>query len=274
MNVRGANPGKASDALRFIGALLTGLWLGCAGAQVPVLGTILSDTWWDKTQSGWGVLATHNEPVIFLAFYIYAADRRPYFVTATVTAVPGATFETDYTGDLYESTGPWFGGTFDPATVTRRKVGTVTFATDYVTATLTYVIDGVQVFKSLERLTLRNLDFAGTYTGAINYAAQDCVSPPANRPTIVDAGPLTISKTGNTVTMVLAGAKANCAIVGAYFQTGTLGNVIGTLSCSDGTSGQGGVVLMQRGPAGMIAGLSFENSLCSVNGTISGILPP
>ena len=275
MNMRLMGRRRASGIVQLLASLLTGLWIGCASAQPVYLGTVFTDLWSVPAEPGWGLTVTHQEPVMFLTFYIYRADHTPYWVTATLVATPSAGDQYLYTGDLYENNGPPFAVAWDPRLVTQRYVGPVSLSSnDLLTATLTYVIDSVQVVKHVQRFALRNINFEETYVGAITYAEQDCVPPGTDGPTIVETGTLSVFKVGSVLRMILQGFRTTCSINGTYTQTGALGNLVGSLSCDDGTSGDGAVVLMQRSVAGMIAGFSFTNRRCSVNGTISGILPP
>src|SRR5215471_20263254 len=144
----------AERVFRFLfGLALAGLTHSVAAQTY--LGNTFTGLYSTPGESGSGVTATHEEPVIFLTFYVYRSDRSAYWLTATVVRAPDANGSVNYTGDLYETSGPPLGGPFDPATVTYRKVGTVSWAAkDAYTVTLTYTVDGVAISKTLTRFTL------------------------------------------------------------------------------------------------------------------------
>lgn len=132
--------------------------------------------WWNPAESGWGVTITQQYDVIVLTFLLYGEDRMPHWYEAA--AYPGSTPQTGYaawSGDVYESTGPYFGGPFNPATVTSRKVGTMTFAPSTPgTATLTYSIDGVAVTKPIERQTFQRIPLLGAFRGVYRVDESNC----------------------------------------------------------------------------------------------------
>src|SRR4030095_12644925 len=118
-----------------------------------VRGAVFTDLWWNPNESGWGMNVAQQGGVMFLTFFVYANDGSARWYTATV--LRGAAPPTGYssfTGDMYETRGPWFGNPFNSAPVQIRKVGSATFAplTPY-TANLTYSVDGKLVTKAIQR---------------------------------------------------------------------------------------------------------------------------
>lgn len=266
---------NSSRIAQFLMALAAAAWIGGVSAQMVYLGTVFTGLWSTAAEPGWGVPATHEEPVIFLTFFIYRSDTNPYWVSTTLTRGPDVAGAAVYSGDLYETHGPGFGGPFNPASVSYRKVGQAVFASDnLITAALSYTIDGVLVAKSLSRLTLRNLDFSGPYAGSILYVTENCISPSLNGRTVVDSGPMTITQAPGSLMIVARGANSTCTVSGNYLQIGSWGNAGGNHSCSDGTSGPFTVFAMQRTVAGFTAGFSGRNQQCEINGTMSGIVVP
>src|SRR4029453_19181708 len=79
-----------------------------------------SDMWWNPSESGWGVTIADHETQIFAVWFTYDTDGSPMWFT-----VPGGTFNADrtfFSGDLYRSTGPYWGASaFDPVAVVRTK---------------------------------------------------------------------------------------------------------------------------------------------------------
>ena len=100
------------------------------------LGTIFTDLWWNPDESGWGVTVDHQDDVMFLTFFIYR-DRSPYWVVALLRRSPPTDEFTRFvfSGELIETQGPRVRGDdltrpFDPAEVTTRTIGFVTFRGD------------------------------------------------------------------------------------------------------------------------------------------------
>ncbi len=109
-----------------------------------------SDLWWDPTESGWGLAINHHvSNIIFAVWFVYGADGKPtwYFM-------PDArqSHYISYTGSVYKTTGPYFGGPFDPAGVSVSLAGTATLRfTQYDRGTFTYTIDGITGTKNIQR---------------------------------------------------------------------------------------------------------------------------
>lgn len=135
--------------------------------------------WWNPAEPGWGVTITQQNRVIVLTFLLYGPDRLPrWFEAAAYSNLsPGPNGYTTWNGDMYESTGPFYGGLFDPATVTTRKVGTVSFSPATPgTATLKYSIDGVVVTKPIERQTFQRIPLLGVFRGFYRVAESSCAA--------------------------------------------------------------------------------------------------
>ena len=89
---------------------------------------LASDLWWNPGESGWGITITHRASTqTFATWYTYDEAGNPVW-----RVIPGGTWsDRTFSGDLYETTASkYFGGTFDPSTVTRRKVGTAQISFD------------------------------------------------------------------------------------------------------------------------------------------------
>src|SRR5450631_921693 len=135
-------------------------------------GTDLSDMWWNPNESGWGANLAHQNEVVFLTLYVYGADGHVrWYVGPDLAPTGGLAFS----GSLYETTGPYLGGAFNPAAVSARAVGTATVTlTSVSTATLAYSVDGVGVTKSIQRQSFRTADMTGTYTGGLVGTVEGC----------------------------------------------------------------------------------------------------
>ncbi len=119
-----------------------------------------SDHWWNPSESGWGVTIADHDTQIFAVWYHYDTDGSPLWFV-----VPGGTFNanrTYFSGDVYRATGPSYASaTFDPAAVSRTKVGTASF--DFAapgaapgTAVFSYSVGSGPRSKRIERLPFGN----------------------------------------------------------------------------------------------------------------------
>ncbi|HZZ92304.1 MAG TPA: trypsin-like peptidase domain-containing protein [Usitatibacter sp.] len=100
-----------------------GQWLANTQSSSGVVPTFdYSDLWWNPSESGWGLsLVQHpTTHALYGAWYVYDAAGTPTWVV-----MPGGewTTATSFSGDLYATTGPDPRGPFNPAQVTRTKVG-------------------------------------------------------------------------------------------------------------------------------------------------------
>ena len=88
--------------------------------------------------------------VIFVTLFVYDQNSNPVWYTAQGNYQGNGI----WTGDLFQTNGPWFGtAPFNPGLVSRAKVGTLTFddsPPNTVThATLTYSVNGVVITKAI-----------------------------------------------------------------------------------------------------------------------------
>ena len=198
--------------------------------------TDITDMWWNPAESGWGVNITLQNDIAFLTFFVYDTSRIPFWVTATAYYQGITAGSLVWSGALYESSGPWFGGPFNPATVLVRQAGTATFTLQTINrATLTYTVDGVVVTKSVQRQTWRNEDYSGNYGGGYSLRATGCV-PSSLDGVNENVGTIIVSQSGTSFTASITG-NPSCSFVGIYGQTGKLGEVVGTYTCNSGEFG-------------------------------------
>jgi len=110
-----------------------------------------TDHWWNPQESGWG-MSIHQHPSdrLFAIWFVYNQAGQPVWYTLQ----PGAwTSPTVYTGPVFKTTGPYYGGAFDPTQVGITQVGTATLSfTDSNTGTFSYTVEGVSGAKSITRL--------------------------------------------------------------------------------------------------------------------------
>lgn len=211
----------------------------CGSAFANTVTSDLSDTWWNESEPGWGVNVNHQREVVFLTFFVYGADGRVSWYTGQTTNVgqnsQGALI---FTGGMYEFSGPWYGAAFNPANVSGRNAGTVTFTAFLDSAILSYTIDGVVVYKVVTRQTFRQNDLSGAYMGGIKQIQSGCKSASANGESN-NSVELNVSNTATTFSMTARKADGSvCSYVGNYTQTGRLGRSQGTYTCPGGVSGK------------------------------------
>jgi hypothetical protein len=194
-----------------------------------------SDLWQTSGEDGWAIQMVERNSVIFATMYVYAANTTPTWYVATMNPVGTLV----WSGDLYTTTGPWFGTVpFNSANVTVRKVGTMTWSGPFVTSgTLTYDVDGVQVVKNLVRELLRFDDFTGTYIGALHGSAVNCTNPANNIANVEASGTLTVTQSGPFLTIDFSTLGVSITMTGALAQDGQFGNVNGTYTSSTGEAG-------------------------------------
>jgi hypothetical protein len=112
--------------------------------------------WFNANEAGWGMNVIQQSTVLFITIFVYGADGKPtWYVASNTQYVTGTAVK--YTGPLYATTGPWFGGTFNSNSVSVRQVGTITFDSSctgcnmYSNAQVTYSVDGVTVTKKVQQ---------------------------------------------------------------------------------------------------------------------------
>ena len=111
-----------------------------------------SDAWWNPAESGWGLyIQQRSTGSVFASWFVYGPDSKPvwYLLSGGAWTSPS-----EYRGPVYRTTGPWFGGAFDPALVTATLVGSATLGFDpfhYDRATAAVTVDGVTIVKQIRR---------------------------------------------------------------------------------------------------------------------------
>jgi hypothetical protein len=111
-----------------------------------------TDLWWNASESGWGMHLTEAGNLIFVAWYTYAADRQPMWITAVLQKQADGSFR----GALNRPNAgtPFVQINGSPATsFPVPEVGTATLSfVDGEHAVFGYTVDGVSQQKSIERL--------------------------------------------------------------------------------------------------------------------------
>lgn len=257
--------------------------------------------WYNPAESGWGLTVAKQGDVAFAVLFVYDEAKRPtWYVASAMHAgvnfgpTPGES-STFYQGTLYRTTGPWFGGAFDPTTVTMADVGRMQLDTNADgTLKLSYVIDGHPYEKTVLRTTwdsnLALLTGGKAIGESLGYAGAPAITSmsPGTCPVLNLGGPADQPPTRLGVTPGLApgrvivgwgtGIDTACVIEGAYTQAGQLGSISGHLRC--GPIGGGlpsdtdpkvditDIVASEHGFAG---GFSFQANGCTYTGHIGGV---
>lgn len=260
--------------------LMVGMLLVMAGRAPEASaasGYDLSDVWWNPAEPGWGVGIVQQRDTIFATLLVYDTDRKPVFYVAALgfDGLTPQTREVNFSGDLYVSSGPWFGAApFSAASVVERKVGTMeVHAPTMTSATLTYTIDGVTLTKSVERMTFRIDDYAGDYASSSIVTTAKCTNP-ADDGTRTSQAAMQIVQEAGAMTIVVTGDGKMCTYAGPYAQAGRLGSVFSNYTC---TNGEAGALLFEEmnvqrfGVMGRLFGA--DNRGCHIEGRFAAVRP-
>jgi hypothetical protein len=238
-------------------------------SQPDLQGTgYINDLWFPPNEAGWGLNLIEQGGVAFATLFVYDAQNRPRWYSASQLAAGNNGGRPSWSGTLEESTGPYFGGPFNSSQVTRRAVGTMTFTLrENGDGALAYSVNGVNVVKTVNRFTFRRNDLSGSYVGNVVMRADD------PRGVSYDDAFFTIDDQGDRVNVhleILTGPTCDYALQG--IQYGSQRSIYGDYSCA-GRQGRiemndlmvtaEGITGSYQGPAGHIGGLI-------THGTISG----
>jgi hypothetical protein len=108
-----------------------------------------SDLWWNSNESGWGVTITHHSSgIAFITWFTYDDFGNPkWYVASNCRIVSNFCSDT-----LYETTGPPFAATFNPAVISVRSVGSISLSfTGLNTGRMSYAVRGSSGFKTISR---------------------------------------------------------------------------------------------------------------------------
>ena len=214
-------------ALLAVAALATGV----ANAAST---TNFSDQWWIEAESGWGASVLQQADILFIDLFVYGADNKPtWFTAAAFLQRDSPTGHVLFTGDLYSTTGPYFGGSFNPSAVGYAKVGTLTFDADTVnTAKLTYAVNGIPVVKNVTRQTWRNENLSGRYYGGDSGEQTQCGADNGHWETQYQFQ--ITHNSDNSIAMRITDQSGDSTITGTYSQFGHMGQFVGTGTLPNG----------------------------------------
>lgn len=232
-----------------------------------------SDLWWNPNESGWGMQIVQSDSILFATLFVYDSNNQPTFYGGTLTSVGNLL----WTGDLYRTTGPYFGaGSFNPAQVGVRKVGTITFNVPFVqSGTVQYSVDGVAVTKAVQRQLLRYDNYNGGYVMAVNLTSSGCFNPTSDG-AITGLMGIGITQNGQSMTIGWAFPDGTvCNHSGNFTQAGRMGSFHGTYACTSGEIGTMNFIEMtnrQKMMSARFVGQS-TNAGCSYSGSFTGLIP-
>lgn len=201
-----------------------------------------TDIWWaGLSENGWGVNLVQNEDVVFATFYIYDISNQPTWYSSPMFAdASGA-----YSGTLYLTTGPWFGGTWKGSAIA-TPVGTSSFTpTSATTGTLTYTVNNanggspVTETKSIQRTTFRSISLAGNYAGTGLVTWSGCADSRTNGTTRFDIDLQVMQPADGAlrIDFVYTAAGLACTMEGAAVQEGRLFRIpSAAYTCPTGTN--------------------------------------
>jgi hypothetical protein len=195
-----------------------------------------SDLWWNRSESGWGANVAQQNDTMFVTLFVYGASGAPtwYVASATVWTGQSASAPT-FTGPLYQTTGPYFAGAFNPANVSRTPVGTLTFAASGPnSARLTYSVNDLTVSKDVERQSFRAADINGTFLGASAGSWGGCGA--GRDGYLEERATYSFTIANAAVQFREDGPGYTCIYTGTYTPAGRLGSMAGGGQCSDGTN--------------------------------------
>jgi hypothetical protein len=258
-----------------------------APAQATPYSTDYSDLWWvGPAEDGWGVNFIQQGDVIFATFFVYGNDRSARWFVAPAMAPTGTQPSVGhrFSGDLYQTTGPWFGGPFDPAQVGGNVVGTAMVTFDSPdTATLTYTVSGTPVVKAITRQTFRSNSVAGFYYGGLVAIASQCRAASDNGAVDI-VGSVTATHTVSQTTSQASfrvdfvagnGQPATCLFAGthvprgrlAYVTNGNFSCVVGNTQANQGTFTMTGLDAQRNG---FHASFTGADQFCTYSGRFGG----
>ena len=227
-----------------------------------------SDLWFIPAESGWGANVIQQDDTLFVTLFVYGPSGQPTWYVASSVVRSGTT--STFSGPLYRTTGPYFGGPFSlPVTIT--QVGTLTFTSSQPNAaTLTYSVDGVAVTKSIVRQTWDRENIAGNYLGATSGSWSGCGAGRDGYQETVST--FLVSQDGAAVQIREDSGGVTCNYSGTYSQTGRLGAIQGGGLCGDGVNQTLAASEVQTTPISIAMRLNVSQANgCRFTGRISAV---
>lgn len=256
--------------------------LACAlPASATTYSTDFTDLWFNPAESGWGVNVIQQGQTMFVTLFVYGVGNVPqWFVASQVEPAPAGS-TTQFTGQLFQTSGPYFGATsFDPTAVKSNAVGTITFTfNSATTGTLSYTVNGQAVNKTITRQTWRNDNLSGNYLGGLTATGSSCSGVP-NGPILIFQTLNVQHLSNNQVTMNVLftsnqGQSSQCTFQGGYTQFGRTGSIAGSWACTvNGQSSNAGnftLSSIDTSTSGFMGHFTGRDQFCSYDGQFGGV---
>ena len=112
-----------------------------------------TDMWWNPQESGWALNVYQSGDKLIAVWAVYDASSRPtWYALLSGSWTRDVNNALRYAGSVYRTSGPYWGGPYDPAMTTVALVGTAAFQpTATSQAIWSYTIEGVAGTKFIER---------------------------------------------------------------------------------------------------------------------------
>ena len=225
-----------------------------------------SDLWWTPSESGWGANVTQQADLMFVTFYVYGPTGQPIWYTALlVDQGEQSDGSTLFVGNLYQSSGPYYGGSFNAQPVVTTHVGAASFRAETTTdATLTYVVGNVTAVKEVTRLSLRADNFGGSYLGGTSDITSNCSIASRNDLRTEEFGVFTVAHVGSVMEI----RSPTCTYTGAFSQHGQVSRMQGSYTCTNGATGLSNFFDLRVEPGGITGRYFGSDASCEFSGNI------
>jgi hypothetical protein len=216
--------------MRFLAGALVAAWAFASHANT--LSTDYTDQWWNPDESGWGANVALQNDTMFITLFVYDNQGHPIWFVAPSMPVR---VDGSYNGTLYQTTGPWYVTTYNPALVTTLAVGSATFTpSSFTTATLVYSVGGQTITKKIQRQSWKSDNLTGVYNGGREGTWSNCdaaLGTKVSSPTVIG-----ITHNGTDVIIRDAGKGYTCNYTGKVTMAGRFMQIVGDGVCDDNIS--------------------------------------
>ncbi len=279
---------------RLSGPILAVAVLACTPAMALIPPDV-TGLWFDPGESGWGLTLADQGQTVFAVLFVYDEAGHPtwYAASSLRPAVDFAAKQATatFSGTLYRTAGPWFGGPFDPHAVSVTPVGTLSIALagDGSTMDVTYAIDGRTFTKTVRPQTWSDnwALLGGHYEGGLFIfdGAPGTPCPPISFAPANPAAPFDFTITLGQLALHDVhmqwgtGIDTACTLDGVYTQRGQLGSVAGTLACGP-IGGPGAapsnvqLTELAVGQHGFAGAVTLQRGACTYDGHVGGVIKP
>lgn len=253
----------------------------CLLASTAALATDKTDLYYNPSESGWGMTIANQGDTIFVTIYVYGQDNLPTWLVGTATRIStDSSGVNTYSGDLFRTQGPYYGlGAFSPGSVVATKAGTYTYRETSVNGgQITYSVGTTTVIKNIQRQTLAtNPNVVGIFAGAYYSTVSGCNNSSLNGSAFSFVNIAITGTPAATQLGMLFSTNVVCSVSSAYSQSGRMGQMSGTWSCTpNGATGNTNIFEIEAG-ANALSGrftTTYSSNGCTENGFFSGVRVP